>query len=280
MPPTPHRPAAIALALLLAGAPAAAQVSVTTDAGFFNAYIWRGVSLTNQFVAQPDLYLTIPAGGGSAVLGGWSTMELGRYDGLGDLSEGGGVSSLDLTEIDLWAEYGYPLGSGLTGTAGLLTYLFPNTAGLTNSANRTVEVYGKLQATGVPLAPKIAAWYDVDKVKGAYLEASVGQAVSAIRGFPITFGALAGFSAGQEVNSSDPTEVANFADDGFTHLDLSATGALAAGPVTIAPTVHFYVLNDDFTKITRVGQTRDVKAWAGLSLTWSRPFTSVPTSSE
>jgi uncharacterized protein (TIGR02001 family) len=281
MVPTRSRhPAAIATALLLAGAPAAAQVSVTADAGFFNAYVWRGVSLTNQFVAQPDLYLTVPAGGGSAVFGGWSSVDLGRYNSGGDLSEGGGAASLDLTEIDLWGEYGHPLGSKLAGTAGLITYLYPNTAGLTNDANRTVEIYGKLQATGVPLAPKLAAWYDVDKVKGAYLEASVSQAVSAIPKFPVTFGALAGFSAGQGLNSSDPSEVANFADNGFTHLDLSASGALAAGPVTIAPTVHFYVLNDDFTRITRLGTTRDVKAWAGLTLTWSRPLTSVPTTSE
>jgi len=280
MVPASRRPALIATALLLAASPAPAQVSLTADAGFFNAYVWRGVSLTNQFVAQPDLYLSVPAGGGSAVLGGWSSVDLGRYNSGGDLSEGGGVSSLDLTEIDLWAEYGHPLGSSLAGTAGVVTYLFPNTAGLTNSANRTVEVYGKLQATGVPLAPKLAAWYDVDKVKGAYLEASVGQAVSAIRGFPVTLGALAGFSAGQGVNSSDPTQIANFAGNGFTHLDLSASGALAVGPVTIAPTVHFYVLNDPFTKVTRLGTTRDAKAWAGLTLTWSRPLTGVPTKSE
>jgi uncharacterized protein (TIGR02001 family) len=280
VPTRPRRPAAIATLLLLAGAPAAAQVSLTADAGFFNAYVWRGVSLTNQFVAEPDLYLTVPAGGGSAVFGGWSNVDLGRYNTGGDLSEGGGVTSLDVTEIDLWAEYGHPLASKLAGTAGLLTYLYPNTSGLTNAVNRTVEVYGKLQATGVPLAPKLAAWYDVDKVKGAYLEASVSQAVSGIPRFPITFGALAGFSAGQGVNSSDPTEVANFAGNGFTHLDLSATGALAAGPVTIAPTVHFYVLNDELTKVTRPGQTHDVKAWAGATLTWSRPLTRVPTTSE
>ena len=281
MVPTRSRHSAIiTTVLLLAGGPAAAQVSVTADAGFFNAYVWRGVSLTNQFVAQPDLYLTVPAGGGSAVVGGWSSVDLGRYNSGGDLSEGGGVSSLDVTEIDLWAEYGHPLGTRLAGTAGLVTYLFPNTAGLTNEANRTLEIYAKLQATGVPLAPKLAAWYDVDKVKGAYLEASVSQAMSAIPRFPVTFGALAGFSAGQGVNGTDLTQVANFADDGFTHLDLSATGALAAGPVTIAPTVHFYVLNDAFTKVTRLGQTRDVKAWAGATLTWSRPLSAVPTTSE
>jgi hypothetical protein len=82
------------------------------------------------------------------------------------------------------------------------------------------------------------------------------------------------------VNSSDASEIANFANDGFTHLDLSATGALAAGPVTIAPTVHVYVMNDEFTKITQPGTTRDVKAWAGLTLTWSRPLSTIRTESQ
>jgi uncharacterized protein (TIGR02001 family) len=274
------RVSASATAFLLAAGPAAAQMSVTADAGFASAYVWRGVSLTNRFVAQPDLYLTVPASGGSVVLGGWSNMDLGRYDGAGELSEGGGISSPDVTEIDLWAEYGHALRPGLTGTAGVLTYLFPNTAGLTNAVNRTVEVYGKLQAGGLPLAPKLAAWYDVDKVKGAYLEASIVQPVKAVRGFPVTLGALAAFSAGQDVNRSDPAQVANFARNGLTHVDLSATGALAAGPVTIAPTVHLYLLNDDFTRVTEPGTTRDVKAWAGLAFTWTRPLTPVPTVSE
>jgi hypothetical protein len=120
----------------------------------------------------------------------------------------------------------------------------------------------------------------VDKVEGAYLEVSVAQPVTAVRGFPVTLGALAAFSAGQGVNRSEPAQVANFSGNGFTHLDLSATGALAAGPVTIAPTVHFFILNDDFTRVTRPGTSRDVKAWAGLAFTWTRPLTAVPTVSE
>jgi hypothetical protein len=272
--------AVLGAGVLLAAQSAAAQVTVTADAGVFNAYVWRGVSLTNRFVGQPDAYLSLPAGGGSAVFGGWANVDLGQYDSGGDLSEGGGQSSLDVTEVDLWGEYGHPLGTKFTGTAGVLTYLFPNSAGLTNEINRTVEIYGKLQATGLPLAPKLAAWYDVDKVDGAYLEASVAQAITALPRFPITVGALAGFSAGQGINKSDPTQIANFADDGFTHLDLSATGAFAVGPVTVAPTVHFYVLNDPFTQVTSLGHTGDVKAWAGATLTWSRPLTKVPTTSE
>jgi uncharacterized protein (TIGR02001 family) len=270
---------ALSAAFLIA-VPVAAQVTVTADAALASAYVWRGVSLTNRFVAQPDLYLTVPAGRGNVVVGGWTNMDLGQYDRAGDLSEGGGVSSLDVTEIDLWAEYGHPLGPRLTGTAGVLTYLFPNTAGLTNAVNRTVEVYGKLQAGGLPLAPKLAAWYDLAKVQGAYIEASVSQPLTAVRGFPVTFGALAAFSAGQAVNASDPAQVANFASDGLTHVDLSATGALAAGPVTIAPTLHVYLLNDQFTRVTRPGASRDMKAWAGLTFTWARPLTAVPTVAE
>jgi hypothetical protein len=53
--------------------------------------------------------------------------------------------------------------------------------------------------------------------------------VSAIPRFPVTVGALAEFSAGQGVNRSDAGEVANFADNGFTHLDLSATARWRRG---------------------------------------------------
>lgn len=276
MPTLPPRPTLLLAAALTTAGPAAAQVSITADAGLLSAYVWRGVSLTNQAVAQPDLYLTVPIGGGAAIVGAWSSLELGRYDGVGELSEGGGVAAPDLTELDLWAEYGHALGRGLEGAAGALAYIYPNAAGLTNAANRTVEIYGKLQATTLPLAPRIAAWYDVDKVQGAYLEAGVSQPLKTLRAFPITLGAVAGFSAGQGVNDADPRQMANFGDDGFTHLDLSATGALDAGAITISPALHLYVLNDDFTRLTEPGQQRDVKAWAGVTLTWSRTLQPAP----
>jgi hypothetical protein len=264
------------------GAPAAArgQVVLTTDAGAFNAYVWRGVTLTNQVVIQPDAYLTIPAGGGSAVVGVWGSIDAGRYDDpVNDLSEGGGTSGFNATEINLWAEYGHSLGSKLTGTLGSVWYLFPNESGLTNDVNRTVEVYGKLQLAA-PLSPKLAAWYDVDKVDGLYLEGSLSQTVAGIKGFPVTFGALAGFSVSQGINDSDPTEIANFADNTLTHVDLAATGALSVGPVTVSPTVHLLILNDDFARITKPAVSKDAKAWAGVSLSWSKAVTGAPTTSE
>jgi len=270
----------LAFAALSAPGTVSGQVVLTGDGGAFNSYVWRGVTLTNQVVLQPDAYLTVPAGGGSLVVGAWGSIEPGRYDDpVHHLSEGGGTSSFNATEVDVWAEYGHSLGPKLTGTLGSVLYLFPNQLGLTNDVNRTVELYGKLQA-GVPLSPKLAAWYDVDKVKGLYLEGSLAHPIPAVPGFPVTLGALAGFSVSQGINPDDPTEIANFAKNTLTHVDLSATGALSVGPVVVSPTLHFLILNDDFTRITRPGTTKDVKAWAGLTLAWSKALAGTPAALE
>jgi len=270
----------LAFAALSAPGAVSGQVVLTGDAGAFNAYVWRGVTLTNQVVLQPDAYLTVPAGGGLLVVGGWGSIEAGRYDDpVNDLSEGGGTSSFNATEVDVWAEYGHSLAPKLTGTFGGVVYLFPNQVGLTNEVNRTVELYGKLQA-GVPLSPKLAAWYDVDKVDGLYLEGSLAQPVAGIPGFPVILGALAGVSVSQGINPDDPSEIANFAKNTLTHVDLSATGALSLGPVIVSATFHLLVLSDYFAKITKPGTTNDVKAWGGITLAWSKTLTGPPPSVE
>ncbi|MBA3522350.1 MAG: hypothetical protein H0T90_07615 [Gemmatimonadales bacterium] len=105
------------IGLSAAGRPVQAQAEVGADLGLFSAYVWRGVSLTNKPVAQPAVYLTIPAGNASVALGGWANVELGRYDDpLDDFSQSGGVSSFDLSEFDPYAEISFPVGiATLTG---------------------------------------------------------------------------------------------------------------------------------------------------------------------
>lgn len=261
----------LGLATLATGLPGAlpAQVTLGADAGVFSAYVWRGLSLTNRPVLQPDGWLSVPVAGGSFLLSGWANVDLGRYDDASDeLSEGGGTGSLNVTEVDLTAEYGHGLGGGVTGAVGAILYLFPNDAGFTDDLN-TTEIYGRLQASKLPLAPKVTVWYDVNKVKGAYIEANLSQGLP-IKALPVTIGATAAFSAGQAVNRSDPSEVANFKDNGFVHGDLYATASITAGPVSIAPAVHFHVCRDDFVKVTSPTSTSDAKLWAGFTLSWSR----------
>src|SRR5438552_16150921 len=57
-----------------------AQTTVGADLYLYSSYVWRGLSLTNKPVAQPDLYVTFPLGNASLTAGGWASIDLGKYD--------------------------------------------------------------------------------------------------------------------------------------------------------------------------------------------------------
>ena len=267
--------AALALAGLVAiTAPAAAQ-TVGADLSLFSSYVWRGLSLTNKPVAQPDLYVTFPAGNASVTVGGWANIDLGKYDDPNDdFSESGGTSAFNFAEFDPWADISFPVGEKTTLTAGATAYIYPNDAGLTSDFN-TVEIYGKA-AFDVLLSPKLAVWYDVDKINGAYFEGSIAHSLPLGEKHSVALGALAGFSAGQDADfdsNGDPqADFFNFADNGFTHLDLSAGVPLSAGAFSITPVIHFVINGDDFVKLTSPTNDSDVKLWGGVTLSWSKSY--------
>ena len=260
--------------------PAAAQTTVGADASLFSSYVWRGLSLTNKPVLQPDLYVTFPAGKASVTVGGWANIDLGQYDDVNDdISESGGLSSFNFAEFDPWAEVSFPVGEKTTLTGGITAYIYPNdvdvapNGGLGSDAN-TVELYAKA-AFDVLLSPKLSMWYDVDKINGAYFEAAVSHTIPASEKVGIVLGAIAGLSAGQGVPDSGDDSF-NFADDGFTHLDLSAGVPLTAGVFTITPVFHFVINGDDFTKFTSPTDESDTKAWGGVTISWSHGYGEAP----
>ena len=252
---------------------ARAQATVGADLGLFSGYVWRGVSLTNRPVGQPNVYVAVPAGNASVTVGGWANVDLGRYDDTDDFSQSGGASGLNLSEVDPWAEVSVPVGKA-TLTGGVVGYVFPNDFGATDDFN-TWEVYGKV-GLGVPLSPKLAVYYDFDKVNGAYLEGTIAHSVP-IGSVSLNLGALAGLSAGQ-AEADDPDEINNFFENGFTHLDLSAGVPISAGIFSIAPVIHFVVNGDEITKLTSPGDESDVKLWGGLTISWSRALGTAPAS--
>lgn len=257
-----------AVALLLLAPPASAQVTVGADLGVFSAYIWRGLTLSSKPVIQPDLWVSLPVGANGAIsVGGWGNVELGKYDGADEISEGGGEGGPDLTEFDWWAEYAHSFGQAEV-TIGATGYIYPNDFGITSDAN-TIEIYGRLGFSHV-LSPQISAYYDVDKIKGLYLEGSIGYDVPVSESFAISLGALAGLSAGQAVNEDDPTESFNFAENGLTHIDLSASTEFAAGPFAISPAFHFQISTDEATKFNKPSKPDEsVKIWFGISFSWA-----------
>jgi hypothetical protein len=266
-PATVVRGALLAVGLLAGAMPARAQTEVGADLGLFSSYVWRGLSLTNKPVAQPAVWASIPAGSAAITLGLWSTIDLGKYDDVDDdISESGGTSSFNLAEYDPYAEVAFTVGkASLTG--GVTAYIYPNDAGFTKDLN-TVEVYGKA-ALEAPLSPFINIYYDVDKVKGAYFEGGVSHSLQASEKVSIDLGATAGFNAGQGSSDDDPSF--NFADDGFTHLDLSAGVPFTAGAFSISPVVHLIIAGDDATKVQSPSNLdAGAKVWGGVSIGWSK----------
>jgi hypothetical protein len=256
------------IALTLLAPAATAQVTVGADLGLHSAYIWRGVTLSSKPVAQPDLWVSLPVGArGAITFGGWGNIELGKYDDADEISEGGGLAGPDLTEFDWWAEYAHSFGTAELAL-GATGYVYPNDAGITDEAN-TIEIYGRLGFAHV-LSPRVSAYYDLDKIKGLYLEGSLGYDVPVSQSFTLSLGALAGLSAGQGINEDDPDESFNFAGNGLTHVDLSASTEFAAGPFAISPAFHFQISADEATKFNTPSKPDEsVKIWFGITFSWA-----------
>ncbi|MEP7326667.1 MAG: TorF family putative porin [Gemmatimonadota bacterium] len=248
--------------------PVSAQVGFGADLGVYSAYVWRGLSLTNRPVAEPDLWISMPVGAnGSITLGGWSNIELGKYDDPAKhISQGGGVAGPDLTEFDPYLEYATTIGNASL-SLGATGYIYPNHSGATSESN-TTELYAQL-GLGTVLSPSISAYYDIDKVKGLYLEGSISHDLAVSPSFTLTLGALAGLSAGQgcDVNSNDSC---NFADNGFTHADFSVATSFGAGALSISPVFHFQLSGDDATKFNSPTKIdKSTKIWFGVSFSWA-----------
>jgi len=269
----------VVIGALAGAAPGDAQASFGVDLDLFSSYVWRGLSLTNKPVAEPAVWVSFPAGNASVTVGGWANIDLGRYDDLADdISESGGSSAFNLSEFNPYAEVSFPVGKA-TLTGGVIGYIYPNDGaapndfGLLTSDDNTVEVYGKL-GFDAPLSPELSIYYDVDKIKGAYIEGGVSHSLAASEKVSIDLGAVVGFNAGQECDgdylADTCTNSFNFADNGFTHLDISAGVPFTAGVFSITPVLHFVINGDDATKITSPTDfDKDVKLWGGVSFNWS-----------
>lgn len=266
------------IGLSLQARPLVAQATVGADLDLFSSYVWRGLSLTNKPVAEPNVYLSFPAGSASITVGGWANIDLGKYDDPDDdISESGGLSAFNLAEFDPYAEISFPAGKA-TLTAGITGYIYPNelddapNGGLDSETN-TWELYGTV-GFDVPLAPTVTVYYDIDKVKGAYIEGSVSHAVPLNETLSLELAGLVGLSAGQGFDADD--ESFNFADDGLTHVDFSAGLPFTAGVFSITPVVHLQISADDATKFTSPTNDSDVKLWGGVSISWSRTLGPAP----
>ena len=134
-------------------APAASAAESRFDLGFYSAYVWRGITLTDDPVFQPSAKLSFDSGFSFKV---WGNVDLGDdNDTLGEISQ-----------IDLTFEYAWNL-DAFTIALGLIEYSFPNTP-----FPGTREVYLRLGYSGL-VSPRLQVYYDVDEIEGGYANLAI-----------------------------------------------------------------------------------------------------------
>ena len=264
----------LALALSLPPTAVSAQFSIGTSISLATPYVWRGLTRANGWNVQPEAYLAVGLARGWLTAGGWANLEAGT-DAPGNLSDLGGDRP-GFSEVDYWIQYARPLGE-IEGTLGALRYTFPADAGLAarNSDDNTTEIYGALQLTSTYLVPRLTAYFDVERVRGAYLEGAVTVPLLAYPfGNPIVFyaSALAGYNLGQERNPDRPEQNANFLNEGFTHFDFSVRATIRpvkSLPFSMNIEPHWQFKVDQLTQRTSPepgDAERHIQFWLGVSL--------------
>jgi hypothetical protein len=249
------------------------------DLGFATDYVWRGITRANNPVVQPGVYVAAASTEAHLAAGGWASIEPFRAKS-GDLTDTG-EGEKGVGEIDVWVEAAKTF-DALDVGVGWIGYFFRRDVGPggRNHEYNANEIYGHLQFVSLPLKPKLKAWYDIDYTKGAYLEGSLDLRVpllparlGALRSLHLS--ALAGWSAGQETNESDPSEGAHFEKAGLTHVDLSAWSSFVVAPDwSIAAEFHFQINDDPATRRTGANPEaeKDTKVWFALSVSWAHRF--------
>lgn len=221
---------AICLALpmgLAYATPAQAKLTPTVDASvaFNSKYVWRGIVVVDDWVAQPSV---------TATVGGFSFNAWADYN-LTD--QNGRKNKVD--EIDLTAAYTFELGK-FSVPVGVIRYTFPNT-----SAADTTEFYAGVSYSWI-VTPSITIYKDVQESNGIYVLGSLGYShdlpeLSKLFGWSFNVGASIGYG-----NNENNNFYYNGTDkSGFTDYSAYLSVPFTIGEyVTLTPQVVFTGLVD------------------------------------
>ena len=140
-----------------------AELSVSTGFDFVSQYVFRGVSLADDAV-QPY----VEASYGNLTVGGWFSTAVGANS----------VAAGD--EFDLYAGYSVPLDAPISLDLGVTYYHYPQGGDFFETKDGGAGTYEVSAAVGfgdVPLAPSVAAYYDLT-LEAFTLEGGIGHSVA------------------------------------------------------------------------------------------------------
>ena len=218
---------------LTAAVALAADVSAGVD--FANAYVFRGETLNEGWVAQPSLDAS-----GSPKVEGLSVGVWANFDIEDDVERG--IEDGQVSEVDLYASYELPaVIEQAEFSVGYTEYTYPNAAGeavLAVDGTATVEgvdadreVNLIANAVGCPLNPSLGLYYGIDGAvdESFYAEASFGHVHNVNERLSASASALVGYLS------------PDVGDDGISHVQL--TGGVGYGGFTAL--VSYIVETDD-----------------------------------
>jgi hypothetical protein len=221
---------------------------VDFDLTLNSKYVWRGMLLVDDWVAQPS----VNVGVGNFALNVW-----GNYE-LTDETD----HEKKFTEIDLTASYTFELGK-FSIPVGVIHYLFPNT-----EFNATTEVFAGVSYDWI-ISPSVTIYHDLDQAAGGnYVNLAASYSYS-IPSLPKGMSMSLDLGAGVSYATSDYNNFYYGVDEG-AWTDWSAKLAVPIGfkdgLFTVTPAVTYTALLDSKIKDTT---ENDSNTFFGVSFTLS-----------
>ena len=253
--------------------------TLEADVELVSHYEWRGLQLDPGFNTQYAVYGSLAWDDLILTTGVWSLTDLS--------SEVEGLPERWAFETSPWIEASFGGNRGEV-LAGLTGYLLGDPGpGRELRRGNTWEVYAGARGAmpGAPLLGEAIVFWDVDRVGEVYGEVAVTLQIPVWVGLVVPIGSIflegrTGIALGQErsVDDAVPSDY-NFAEGGFTHLDISLRTTLPpvpAGPFTASLTIvgHWVRGLDPETTLigVRVGGPSDqTRWWWGLGLRFTLP---------
>lgn len=168
-----------------------------------------------------------------------------------------------VTAVTTWIDATATKGA-LVLTTGITQYQYPKRTGFAEAFN-TSEVYVRAAVGGL-LSPRVQVWWDIQKIRGAYLEAALAHTFETK--LPISTTLTAGWSAGQEAKG---TQSYYFNKSGLASLDGGLGISLSRGSLTLTPSIHGVLARDPSTKLVTPGAAlENTKLWWIVGGSWSR----------
>jgi len=206
--------------LLLSSPPPLLSQQLVVEAALSSGSFWRGVPRVSESVLAPGATFALAAPGGHLSAGLRAVMELGGPDG-GDFSAAG---QYGVAELEYSLQYAARAGRWDLTLGGLHYRLRRAEPFRTTELHAAVSLRESALRRAANLTPTLRAWWDVDRVKGGFVEAELSYAMPLVpmeKPLGVIHLAVApGWSVGQAVSAG---QAGHYDRNGLAYVAARAT---------------------------------------------------------